>query len=710
MYHKKRVLSTGVLLVMLALLAQAAMLSSSQVSGPAPSAASGMAPVSISGASSAQNNADVQVAGNNIVGQSYKNDVSPALRDIAPIPPSSARKAEEENENPSIRVPGQKDETDTVVQRGFGDASSAIAAPLTNWNGVGSQGSGSGGCNCAPPDTNGEVGRNHYVQTVNTAFQIWDKSGVSLYGPANINTIWSGFGGACATRNDGDPVVLYDQLADRWLISQFTSASPYNECIAISTTSDPTGSWNRYAFQLSTTDFPDYPHLGVWPDGYYMTVNWFSNGRTYAGPRPYVFNRTAMLAGTAATFQSTSAALGSSVAPMLPSDLDGATTPPANSPNYFAQFGNPMKIWNYHVDWATPANSTFSNTANVAVAAFSQLCGGSRDCIAQPGVAQKLDAISDRLMHRLAYRNYGDHESLVVTQNVDAGGGQAGVRWYELRSPGNAPSVYQQGTYAPDATSRWMGSAAQNANGDLAVGYSASSSSVYPSIRYAGRLASDPLNTLPQGEGSIVAGAGSQSGVNRWGDYSAMSVDPADDCTFWYTTEYNESTNWYWKTKIGSFRVGSCAAGTPVPTATATVTTVPPTATTVPPTATVTPVPPTATPAPPTATPNPNAADFTLSATPTSRTVTRGSSTTYTVNLASVNSFAGSVSLSVSGLPSRTSGSFSPNPVTITSGGTGSSTLTITTQRTGGKGTYTLTITGTGGGTTHTQMVTLIIQ
>jgi hypothetical protein len=510
-------------------------------------------------------------AGNGIeVGTSVKNDLSPPLRDIKPLPPYIGA-LEAEHENPPIPLVGHKDEPDGALQTTFGplDAGApSIPAPLANWEGI-NVANGCGGC--LPPDTNGEVGPNHYVQTVNVAFQIWNKSGTSLYGPAQINTIWSGFGGACATNNDGDPVVLYDQLADRWLISQFTASSPYNECIAVSQTGDPTGAWYRYAFQLSTTNFPDYPHLGVWPDGYYMSVNQFNNASTYAGPRPYVFDRAKMLNGQAATFQTTANALGSTVAPILPSDLDGTALPPSGAPNFFAGFGSPIKIYKFHVDWTTPANTTWTNSANLTPAAFTQLCGSTRSCIPQPGTTAKLDGIGDRGMFRLAYRNFGDHEAMVFNHSVNVGSGQAGVRWYEIRNPNTTASIYQQGSYAPDATNRWMGSGAMDRQGNLAIGYSVSSSSVYPGIRYAGRLATDPLGALSQGEATLIAGSGSQThSAARWGDYSDLTVDPSDDCTFWYTQEYYTTTaSSGWRTRIGSFKFTQCSAG-PLPTNTPT--------------------------------------------------------------------------------------------------------------------------------------------
>jgi hypothetical protein len=510
--------------------------------------------------------ADPAIAGPNGVlsGREVRHDVSRALRDIPPIPVNAKGPPTSEAErNPKIPIVGHTDQPDQVVQTAkILGPSANIPAPSISWAGIASAGAGGGGCNCAPPDTNGDVGPNHYVQTVNMAFQIWNKSGVSLYGPANINTIWLGFSGACQTGNDGDPVVLYDSIADRWLVSQFTAAAPYYECIAVSATSDPTGTWNRYAFQLSSTSFPDYPHLGVWPDGYYMTTNQFAGGLTYAGPEAYVFDRAKMLAGQAASFQ-TFPALGSSANPMLPADFDGRTRPPVGAPNTFVEFGGSLTLFQFHVDWNKPAKSTFTQNASLPVAGFTELCPNTADCVPQMGTTQRVDGIGDRLMHRLAYRNLGDHEALVVNHTVDAGSGRAGVRWYEIRSPRSRPSIYQQGTYAPaDGNSRWMGSAAMDSAGNIALGFSLSGSATYPSIAYAGRLAADPLGQMTQGESILLAGTGFQSGTNRWGDYSGLTVDPSDDCTFWYTNEVNPSANWFWRTQIGSFKLPGCPVST----------------------------------------------------------------------------------------------------------------------------------------------------
>ncbi len=366
--------------------------------------------------------------------------------------------------------------------------------------------------------------------------------------------------------NDGDPIVQYDKLANRWILTQFSvSTTPYLQCVAVSTTSDATGTYNRYAFSYGTTQFNDYPKLGVWPDGYYISYNIFNNGQTFAGSKVCALDRTAMLAGGAATQQCFQ--LSSSFGGLLPSDLDGTTAPPAGSPNFFMNFGaNSLNLWKFHVDFATPTNATFTGPINIPVASFAAACSGGGACIPQPGTNNKLDSLADRLMYRLAYRNFtgtGAHESLVVNQSVKVSGNKrtsvTGVRWYEIRNPNGTPTVFQQGTFSPDSTSRWMGSIAMDKFGNIALGYSASSSSVSPSIRYTGRLVTDALGTM-QTENIIQAGGGSQIGaLHRWGDYSAMTVDPVDDCTFWYTNEYLKSTGSFnWSTRIASFKFPGC--------------------------------------------------------------------------------------------------------------------------------------------------------
>lgn len=495
--------------------------------------------------------------------KSDHNDESIPLRDIPPLPPKANGRNKEENENPPLPIIGHTDSADPVVQ--ISSKVSSSVSPLAATAGPVYEGiNQAGGCgNCAPPDTNGDVGPNNFVQAVNSSFAVYSKTGALMYGPAAINTLWSGFGGNCQTNNDGDPIVLYDSISDRWLVSQFTATSPYSECIAISTTGDPTGSYYRYAFQLSNTDFPDYPHFGVFPDGYYMSVNWFTNGQTYAGPRPYVFDRAKMLAGQPATFQTTASALGSSSGPLQPADLDGATQPAAGSPGLFLMYSNPFKLYKFAVNWSTPSASTFTQSASMTPAGFTTLCATTRNCIQQAGTSQKLDGIGDRFMYRLVYRNMGTYESLLAVHSVKAGGTSAkpvaGVRWYEIRNPFGAATIYQQGTYAPaDGVSRWMGSVAMDKFGNIAIGYSVSGSTIDPGLRYTGRLSTDTLGQMTQGENKMYSGTGFQSGVNRWGDYSNLTVDPVDGCTFWYTNEYNNSGGWAWGTKFGSFKLPGC--------------------------------------------------------------------------------------------------------------------------------------------------------
>ena len=539
------------------------------------------------------------------VGASYYNDVSPPLRDMPAASEFDLRRGGEREANENSKVPYRHiDSFDPVVQHAHVSASGIanIPLPIRTFDGIPFPGVG---CNCAPPDTNGAVGLTQYVQIVNEGYQVFDKAtGNSVLGPNSISSIWSGFGGVCQNNGSGDPVVLYDHLANRWLISQFAGVSTItDECVAISTTSDATGSYYRYGFHLGSNFF-DYPHLSVWPDAYYMSMNVFnSSGTTYLGPQAFAFDRSKMLAGQAATFVSPVGPLGGSVDPFLPADLDGATLPPSGAPNTFVGFPGQATspsytTYHFHVDFVTPSNSTFTTFATPPAAGFTALCPTTRACVPQSGVtsSNNLDGIGDRLMFRLAYRNFGDHESVVGTYSVSSGG-VAGLRWFELRNVTSGPvTVYQQSTYQPDTTWRWMGSAAMDGQGNLAIGFSASSSSIKPQLRYAGRLATDPLNTLAQGEAHLFDGTGSQTGSgNRWGDYSSLTIDPVDDTTFWYTNEYYSTTTSYnWRTRIGSFKL---ATSNPTPTPTSTPTATPVASPTATPTATSTPT------ATPTATP-----------------------------------------------------------------------------------------------------------
>jgi hypothetical protein len=522
-------------------------------------------------------------------------DVSPPLRTIAPLAPGKGQLRENENRDLPPQASRNAKAVDTVVQKLLGPL--AIPTPSISFDGP------SNISGVSPPDPNGEVGPNHYVVMTNLSFQIFSKTGTSLFGPAANNTLWAGFGGPCQVENSGDPVVLYDQLADRWLLSQFTSAGPnFYNCVALSQTSDPTGTYYRWAFTTGT-NFPDYPKYGMGPSAYYISTREFQgvNG-PFQGVGAYATNRAQMLAGNpnpqVISFLAPPSPAYTVGDGLLPADLDGTTLPPAGNPEYYAgtmdnngPYGAPqdaITLWKFHVDFATPANSSFTLANTLPTAPFNSAfpCSpGARDCIPQPMTSQKVDvqSIRQRPLFRLAYRNMGTYESLVTNQSVDAGAGPgsdiAGVRWYELRSPNSSPVIYQQGTYAPgltDGIHRWMGSIAMDHNGNIALGYSASSTTVFPSIRYTGRLAGDPLGQMPQGEASIMVGSGSQTGSARWGDYTDMTVDPVDDCTFWYVNQYLPTTSPVgWRTRIGAFKFPGCTLATPTPTVTGT----PPTAT-----------------------------------------------------------------------------------------------------------------------------------
>ena len=507
---------------------------------------------------------------------SGRNDVSRRVREVVPHVPRAKRSG-----HPPFAMrptPPRQRQADGALQT----STSIVAAPasLFNFEGVNNVDA------VLPPDTNGDIGPNHYVQWVNTTFAVYDRAGNVLYGPAAGSTIWDGFGGPCESQNDGDPIVLYDHLADRWLMSQFALPNnffgllfaPFYQCIAISQTPDPTGAYYRYEYQFSKLN--DYPKFGVWPDGYYLAINQFSPGSLqFAGQGVAAFNRSAMLAGQpAAMVYFDLASVDPNLGGMLPSDLDGPA-PPVGAPNVYAQMDDDgqgfatdrLQLWRFQVDWTTPANSTFSRHALLPVAPFdSNLCAGSRSCIPQPGTTARLDALPDRLMYRLQYRNFGTHDSLVVNHTVDADGtDHAGVRWYEIRNPIAAPVVHQQGTFAPDALHRWMASAAMDSAGNLAIAYNTAGSTLSPSIRYAARVPSDPPGVLGQGENDLIHGSGSQThSLSRWGDYSMLTVDPVDGCTFWVTAEYMAVTSEAgWQTRIGAFRLPGCGNAGPAPDA-----------------------------------------------------------------------------------------------------------------------------------------------
>src|SRR6184192_2568052 len=518
-----------------------------------------------------------------------KFDISPPLRSMKPLLPKGCTLRENEEQGPIPLGPVGPVVRDPVVQRVLGKI--GIPGPTISFDG------NSNLCGCSPPDPNGAVGPNNVVTMANLHFQIFDKAGNSLFGPAANNTLWSGFGGDCETNNAGDPVVIYDQLADRWLLTQFTSGGPtFFECVALSQTNDPAGSYYRWAISTGN-NFPDYPKAGMWPDAYYFSTREFAGGSTFVGVGAYALDRAQALVGNP------NPTIVGFLAPpnpayvvgdgLLPSDLDGQTPPPVGSPNFFVgsqddngPYGAPsdgLTFWKFHYDPNTPGNSTFMMTTTLATQPFNSilgLCGGTRNCIPQPGTSNKIDHLGyrQRPLFRFAYRNFGDHESLVTNQSVSAGTGPngevSGVRWWELRDPNGSPVIFQEGTYAPgltDGVHRWMGSIAMNSLGDIALGFSASNTSVFPSVFYTARHDGDPPGQMTLGEGSIKDGTGSQTGSNRWGDYTALVPDPTDDTTFWFIDEYVPTTSGIgWRLRIGAFNLAGGPTPTPSPSVTPT--------------------------------------------------------------------------------------------------------------------------------------------
>lgn len=402
-----------------------------------------------------------------------------------------------------------------------------------------------------PPDTVGDVGPTQYMQAVNGGLAVFSKDGQNLTGPINDSSFWNGLSGCQPTITRGltDPTVNYDQFAARWVYSELSydmSTSPWGPtymCIAVSSTGDATDSWYRYVFPVGNGVLTDYPKLGVWNQ---------------------------MLTGASAqsVFVDLRGSAGLLSGGILPSDADGSTLPPVGAPDYYASavddptnVNDQVGIWAFHADWATPANSTFTNPQALHVAAYN---GNTQRSVPQPAVlgvpSPQLDGLADnRLMNRLQYRNFGAYETLVTNLSVDNGTGGIAPRWWEFRKAAGSWNVNQDSTFAPDAVNRWVGSVAMDGAGDMALGYSAGDAGSAPSIRYTGRLVSDSLSTM-QNEATFAGGGGSQTGTSRWGDYSQMTVDPTDDCTFWYTGEfYPVSGANAWETRISSFRFPSCA-------------------------------------------------------------------------------------------------------------------------------------------------------
>lgn len=537
-------------------------------------------------------------------------DVSPTLRVLAAHRVTPALPEEDQGEvreeNGPEAIGSDVYFADTAIQNN-NPSQTSISGTIANFEGVSNQDNFDiFGGRVNPPDPVGDVGPNNYVEMINLVFSIYDKSGNQLLGPVDTGTLWDGFVVPDCTDPSGDPVVLYDQFSDRWLLSQFTTRGlddpslPFYNCVAISVTPDPTGAYYRYAFKTQPdpeapaggTFFPDYPKYGVWKDSYVMTTRDFGLLTGY-GISVYALEKNKMINGQAKA-RAVQFFLDSNVVPLetigdglLPPDVDGKTKPKADAPapivgtqddgaGYGATF-DALNIWELKIQWNSKATASLTGPIQLPVASFDSVFPcvggqGSRDCLPQPGItnsAQYLDILSyrQRPTYRLAYRNFGTYESYVTNQSVEAAPDVAGIRWYEIRrnASGNY-SVYQQGTYAPgDGVHRWMGSAAQDKKGNIAIGYSVvNGTNVFPGIRYTGRLAGDTLGQMTLGEGTIINGSGVQRTTNsRWGDYTSLNVDPVDDCTFWYVNEYytaagQASSTAGWQTRIASFKLPGC--------------------------------------------------------------------------------------------------------------------------------------------------------
>jgi hypothetical protein len=539
-------------------------------------------------------------------------DVSQPLKKLAPA--AAAALATDADGVADIRIerdgpegPKHGSGVDRAQQSAAGTATlipGDPAPPLANFEGISNQDNVNiVGGRVNPPDPVGAVGPNHYVEMVNLAFAVYDKSGNVLLAPTNIGALWAGFAVDDCTDPSGDPIVVYDQLSNRWILSQFTTrglsstTEPFYNCVAISQTGDPTGAYYRYAFTTGV-NFPDYPKYGLWTDTYVITTREFGPFGEY-GIGVYALEKKQMLKGLPARavgyfLDGNNPAILPLVGDgLLPAYLDGKSAPKGGTPipivgtqddgaGYGATF-DALNIFDLTVRWLDnpQVQSSLVLKTQLPVDSFDSIfpCAPtSRDCLPQPGItnpSQYLDILSyrQRPTWRLAFRKFPTYDALVTAQSVEAAPGQAGMRWYEIRRSAGAYSVYQQGTYAPaDGVHRWMGSVAMDRFGNIGLGYSVVNGvDVYPGIRYTGRAAGDPLGLMTIAEMTIIDGSGVQRTVNsRWGDYTSLNVDPVDDCSFWYVNEYytaagEASSVAGWQTRIASFRLPGCRATDMVP-------------------------------------------------------------------------------------------------------------------------------------------------
>ena len=436
-------------------------------------------------------------------------------------------------------------------------ASAAAQPPITvleNFDGLAADGA-------APPNTSGKAGATQFVQWVNNQYAIYDKTtGQQIQAPRPGNSLWAGFGGPCATLNSGQPMVEYDKLAGRWVLAQLALSNPAYYCFAVSTSSDARGPFTLYAFAFPLGLTPNTARLAVWPDAYYASFNVQQAGRA-AAPRVVAYDRTNMLAGEPArgpvSFQPAARTN------LLPSDFDGAVPPSPGTPNFYMGVGAStyLSLFAFHVDFEQLGNSTFTPLQRVLVQSAGLGCTRNppqwaRGSIEQPSAADgtALIAYPQQLMYRLAWRNVNNTQHLVANQTVILSDSPvvAGIQWFDIVNPGSNPTLEQQGLVSDPAISYWIGSLAQDTNGDIALGFNASSPTLYPSVEIAGRLAGDPLGTMST-PAFLVQGGGAQKNTSNWGTHADMSLDPADDCVFWFTAEYVKATHsgFDWSTRIG---------------------------------------------------------------------------------------------------------------------------------------------------------------
>jgi hypothetical protein len=500
--------------------------------------------------------------------------ISPPVRELAGLPPQALYSFHDVGPIRSLGAMPAARLYDPVEQSSPAESTATIV-PGLSVEGINDI------CFCAPPDTNASVGDTQIVEWVNEHYAVYDKaSGTLLLGPLPGNSLFANLGGTCATQNNPDPIAQFDKTAHRWLMAvNLLTSPPYGTCVAVSTSGDATGSY--YLYQFPQSKYPDYPKWGIWPTGYFQTQNTSLSSATVCA-----YNSAKLLVGDS-TAEQICIELSSGDYSLLPADVDSPTPPPTGQDEFFigaynkdSSF-NHLYLYSMHPVFSNPSQTVFVGKGladPITVPTYNPICtAGWGPCIPQPGTSRLLEALGDRLMYRLAY--WEDQPLVSVTATppkpvpsqhwfvnhiVAGSGGQVGVRWYEFTTPIkkvdlSGISLFQSGTYAPDSNDRWMASIARDKAGDIALGFSIGSSSMYPSIAVAGRTPTDPLGQLG-GEVLLTPGTGSQTGLaGRWGDYSDMAVDPSNPCILWYSQEYYTATSdANWQTRMNQIRFDNC--------------------------------------------------------------------------------------------------------------------------------------------------------